>query len=211
MTYVAMADDVIALLDELDMPKACLVGHSMGGKVAMQAALAHPERVSSLIVVDIAPVTYAARTDPSDPPVAAQAMTKIDMHDVRSRTDVDAHLINHGVESRYVRQFLMTNLVRNDTKKEEGAPIFRWKTNVQAVVEALPTLLAFPEQHSTIYKGQTCAIRGGKSVYVPFKVMPTFTKLFPNTKLITFSEAGHWVIAQMPDEFCRSVNDFLGD
>lgn len=211
MSYPTMADDVISLLDSLHIRTACLIGHSMGGKVAMQAALTHPQRVSELVVVDIAPVTYSARSDPSDPPVAAHAMAKIDLRSVQSRNDVDKLLSQSGVASQSVRQFLLTNLVRNDDKGDKDAPLYRWKTNVNAVVDALPRLMAFPDQRGAIYSGKTCIIRGGKSTYVPFKVMPTFTKLFPNAKLVTISEAGHWVQAQMPDQFCRAVNDFLGD
>lgn len=209
MSYPAMADDVIELLDSLHIRTACLIGHSMGGKVAMQTALTYPQRVSELVVVDIAPVTYSARSDPSDPPVAAHAMARIDLRNIRSRNDVDNLLSQSGIGSKSVRQFLLTNLVKNDDKSEKDAPLYRWKTNVNAVVDALPCLMAFPDQRGAIYSGKTCLIRGGKSTYVPFKVMPAFTKLFPNAKLVTISEAGHWIQAQMPDEFCRAVNDFL--
>lgn len=212
MTYEEMADDVVTLLDKLDVPSACLVGHSMGGKVAMQTALMHAERVSELVVVDIAPITYPTQGAMSDAMVSARAMAELDLDSMTSRADVDRRLTELGVKAEPVRQFLMTNLVRDEaTDDADAAPQYRWKANVQAIASALPGIMSFPDHTGRSYDGRTCVIRGGKSPYVPFQAMRQFTQLFPKTKLVTISEAGHWVQAQMPNEFISSVNDFLGD
>lgn len=210
MTYTDLANDVLSLLDTLDIPTACLIGHSVGGKVSMECALTNPHRVSELIVVDIAPVTYNPRNHASDASLAARAMAGVDLHTVQTRADADAALTVRGVENQAVRDFLLTNLVRNK-QAESDASKYEWKANIQQIVQALPTLMAFLDHRASMYSGRTCVIRGGKSHYVPFDSMKAFTKLFPSTKLVTIADAGHWVQAQMPDQFCRSVNDFLAD
>lgn len=175
----------------------------------MQTALTNPTRVSELIVVDIAPIPYAPSKNASDASVAADAMAAVELHSVQSRQDADVALEKNGVDIPAVRDFLLTNLTR-ETDPSANAR-YKWKSNVHGVRKALPVLRGFPQNEDAVYKGRTCLIRGGKSRYVPFQSMLSFTKLFPNTKLITISDAGHWVHVQSPDEFCRSVNDFLAD
>lgn len=212
MTFDNMSDDVIALLDSLDIPKATLLGHSMGGKVAMQTALTYPDRVNKLIVVDIAPVTYKPGNHPSDSTIASRAMAAIDLTSVKTRKDVDQLLQQQGISIEAVRQFLLTNLTTISSDSQNSQKQYQWKSNVNEIVDAIPHLLSFPDhEYGVTYDGKTCVIRGGKSNYVPFQAMRTFTKLFPKTKLVTISDAGHWVQAQMPDEFCQSVTDFLDD
>lgn len=202
-----MAADISAFLEAEGIEKACLIGHSMGGKVAMQLALSEPEKVSELIVVDISPISYVVGKDSGDPYVAAKAMRAINIEKMATRADVDAALLENGVKSEAVRQFAMTNLIASTTNTGKT---YQWKLNLAAIEEAFPSIMAFPEQNGRSYKGPTCLIRGGKSKYVPFQSMRVFTSLFPNSKLVTISEAGHWLQAQAPDDFCESVNDFLG-
>lgn len=209
MTYEAMSGDLISVLDSLEIDKACLLGHSLGGKVAMQAALTNPKRVSELIVVDIAPIPYAPSKNAADASVAADAMAAVKLDSIQSRQDADGALAKNGVDVAAVRNFLLTNLTR--TTDPFADTRYKWKSNVHAIREALPILRDFPRHENTVYEGRTCLIRGGNSRYVPFQSMLSFTKRFPNTKLITISDAGHWVHAQSPDEFSRSVNDFLAD
>lgn len=206
MTYDHMSNDVISLLDNLSMPKACLLGHSVGGKVAMHTALRHPSRISELIVVDIAPIRYEPRHHASDSAVVARAMAAVNFREMRTRVDVDEALQTHGVDVATVRNFVLTNLTRGD----DG--LFRWKPNIDVILESLQTLVDFPTHgDDATFTGRTCAIRGGKSHYVPFQAMRDFTRFFPNTKLMTIEDAGHWIPSQAPDEFVRCVNDFLAD
>lgn len=209
MTYEAMSEDLISVLDSHGIEKACLLGHSLGGKVAMQTALTNPTRVSELIVVDIAPIPYAPSKNAADASVAANAMVAVDLRSVQSRQDADTALAKNGVDIESVRSFLLTNLTR--VTDSSANTRYKWKSNVHAIREALPVLRDFPPHKDKTYVGRTCLIRGGNSRYVPFQSMLSFTKRFPNTKLITISDAGHWVHSQRPEEFCRSVNDFLAD
>lgn len=205
MSYEQMANDVSSFLEENNIHKACIVGHSMGGKVAMQLALQEPHKVSELIVVDIAPVTYKKSKSPSDPSNAMTAMRAINLSACKRREHVDNALQVQGVASKTVRQFVMTNLRTNTA----GTQLYSWRLNLDAIIEALPDLRSFPDTHGRVYSGPTCIIRGGKSPYVPFSVMRLVTTLFPNSKLVTLSEAGHWLQAESPNAFCNAVNDFL--
>lgn len=207
MTYDDLAADVTRFLDSHQIDRACLIGHSMGGKLAMHLALCAPHRVSELIVVDIAPISYVVGIHAADSYIAANAMMKVDLPQMQSREEVDRELLRHGVQSRAVRQFVLTNLA-SAGGDELGK--YQWKVNLPAVHAALPNLMSFPDHAGRVYEGPTCLIRGGKSAYVPFQAMKQFTALFPRSKLVTVADAGHWVQAQMPDEFVRAVNDFLG-
>lgn len=208
MRYEDMAADVLELMDSERIEKMCVIGHSMGGKVAMHMALTEPHRVSELVVVDIAPLNYTVGKDSNDPYIATKAMTKIDLDNVQRRAEVDLQLLKHGVTSEAVRQFVMTNL---GSVEEKSGRKYRWKVNLAAVHAAFPNIMSFPDQTGRLYSGPTCIVRGGKSRYVPFEAMKMFTSLFPRSKLVTISEAGHWLQAQRPDEFVAAVNDFLGD
>lgn len=207
MSYDDMAGDITAFLDDQEIEKICVIGHSMGGKVAMQLALTLPERVSELVVVDIAPSTYESTNAPGDTFNAIAAMRSVDLTQMETRADVDSELERMGVGSSDVRQFVLTNLVSGG-----GSPSgtkYQWKVNVESIHAGFRDILAFPDHSGKRYTGPTCLIRGGNSKYVPFESMRNFIGLFPNTKLVTIADAGHWLQAQMPDEFCRSVNDFL--
>lgn len=206
MSYESLASDVLAYLDRAGVERSVVVGHSMGGKVAMQLALSQPDRVSELVVVDIAPITYTpGQNGGKDPATAVRAMQRIDLANVSERAEVNAALEVGGVASEAVRQFVMTNLRRGSGGEYE------WKVNLAALEDGFPEIMDFPEQGGRVFRGRTCLIRGGKSKYVPFESMRAVTGLFPNTKLVTIAEAGHWLQAQAPDDFCRAVNDFLGD
>lgn len=205
MRYEDMASDISSFLDSEGIEKACVVGHSMGGKVAMHLALTEPEKVSELVVVDIAPINYIIGKDSGDPYVATRAMRAVNLEQMQTRADVDAALLENGVKSETVRQFAMTNLI---TSQDPNCK-YQWKLNLAAIEKAFPGIMGFPDQDGRSYSGPTCLIRGGKSKYVPFQSMRVFTSLFPNSKLVTISDAGHWLQAQAPDDFCKSVNDFL--
>lgn len=203
MSYEVLANDVAAALERAEIERSVLVGHSMGGKVAMQLAVTRPELVSALVVVDIAPVTYPPKK--GDTLSVVHAMQKVDLQKCSSRANVGAALEIHGIASDAVRQFVMTNLV---TRSEGG---FDWRIGLDEIVREMPNIMGFPSHPGRYYNGRTCVIRGGKSQYVPFSAMRAYMSLFPATKLITLSDAGHWLQAEQPDAFCNAVNTFLED
>lgn len=205
MAYPDMAKDVSMTLKDLNIPRAVLCGHSMGGKVAMTLALQDPSLVGALIAVDIAPITYTPGPDPQGtaPGTALRAMRAVDLTKCKSRSDVDASLADNGITNNDVRAFIGTNLMST-------GDVLKWKCNVEEIQYSLRNITGFPEFGSdTRYEGPTMLMRGGESNYVPFSAMKQTTSLFPKSKLVTINDAGHWLQAQRPDAFVQSVNNFL--
>jgi pimeloyl-ACP methyl ester carboxylesterase len=201
-----LADDLAALGEP-----ATLVGHSMGGKVAMQLALRRPELLRALVVVDIAPVEYplaGSRTD--DPheeqsPFAdyIQAMQAIDLSRLGSRQEADAAL-HDVVPSRMVRGFLLQNLER------EGTAGWRWRLNLDVLCRDLDRLRGFPEPPSGArYDGPVLWIAGATSHYVLDRDRDRMQQLFPSTRLVRIKNAGHWVHSEQPEIFLETLRRFL--
>jgi pimeloyl-ACP methyl ester carboxylesterase len=208
--YVEMAQ---RLGDDLERfgEQVTLVGHSMGGKVAMQLALRRPELLRALVVVDIAPVEYpltGGRTD--DPheeqsPFAAYiaAMQGIDLGTLATRTEADEAL-RDVVPSRMVRGFLLQNLER------EGTAGWRWRLNLEVLCRDLDRLRGFPEPPpGARYDGPVLWIAGANSHYVLDRDRDRMQELFPGTRLVRVKNAGHWVHSEQPDIFLATLQRFL--
>jgi esterase len=195
-TYPAMAEDVRNFLEQQGIARCHLLGHSMGGKVAMECALGFGERVVSLTVVDIAPVRYLP-TETS----ALSILSSVDLRQCATRGMVDAALARSIPDER-VRQFLLTNLRRQD----DGG--LTWRVNLEALLAHEDDLDDFP-QHREIYPGPTLVLRGGKSAYVQDAHQAAIRSLFPAAEIETLASAGHWVHADDPDGFYEAVITFL--
>lgn len=193
--YPAMAEDLWRFLDELDIESTYLMGHSMGGKTAMYAALAFPDRIDKLIVVDMAPKEY--------PPYHASiidALQRIDPSRYNSRGDIDAALAA-SVDSERMRQFLLKNL---DYDGEQ----YTWKVNLDAIATHYDKINRGVETDRT-YDKPTLFIRGETSDYVTDEDVPVIRDNFPQAEVVTIEGAGHWVHADAPDAFAETVVDFL--
>jgi pimeloyl-ACP methyl ester carboxylesterase len=208
--YLDMAELVAAELRTLGEP-ATLVGHSMGGKVAMQLALRHPELLRALVVVDVAPSDYpefGGRTDDPDEeatPFAGfiAAMRDLDLDRLQSRDDADAAL-RTAVPSRMVRSFLLQSLVR------DAAEGWRWRLNLAALDRDLRHLRAFPEPPpGATFDGPVLWIAGANSTYVLPEDRARMDELFPSTRLVRIKNAGHWVHSEQPEVFLETVRRFL--
>lgn len=198
LSYEAMAEDLIGLLDQLGIARAALVGHSLGGKVAMWLALNWPERVAALAVVDIAPVTYPARFGRE-----IAALQKLDLRTLDSRRDADARLVA-AIPGAMMRGFLLQNL----RKTEAG---WGWRFNLAALPGAMAGLGTFPNAQGRQFPGPTAFIHGGNSDYVTAAQLPLIRALFPRAELITIPGAGHWVHADQPEACARALADVLAD
>jgi pimeloyl-ACP methyl ester carboxylesterase len=216
--YVDMAGLLAAELDHLGQP-VTLVGHSMGGKVAMQLALRRPELLQALVVVDVAPSEYpvrGGRTDDPDEeasPFAAyiEAMRGLDLESLETRAQADAAL-RDVVPSTMVRSFLLQSLVREGlTNQEGGAPRgWRWRLNLEALDRDLGELRGFPEPPAgATFDGPVLWIAGANSTYVLPEDRPRMDKLFPATRLVTIKNAGHWVHSEQPEIFTETLRRFL--
>ncbi len=200
MSYSQMAEDVAQTMDAIGLSKADFIGHSMGGKIAMQFALNFPERVNKLVVVDIAPVNYE-----SGPNQELSALQKINLNALTNRQQADVILQNNEVPNKTIRDFLLTNLKRNS----EGR--FQWRMNLSVIAQDYPLLKSWGEDAAgqAEFLGETLFIKGENSNYL----LPEYTDqtlvLFPKAKVKVISEAGHWVHNEKPEQFFKVVQKFL--
>jgi pimeloyl-ACP methyl ester carboxylesterase len=211
--YVDMAELVAAELAAGDEP-VTLVGHSMGGKVAMTLALRRPELLRALVVVDIAPVEYplaGGRTDDPDEEASPfadyiAAMKAIDLTGLERRDDADRAL-QDAVPSRMVRGFLLQSLVREGTGP---AGTWRWRLNLDLLERDLGELRGFPEPPAGAhFDGPVLWIAGANSHYVLDDDRARMEELFPRTRLVRVKDAGHWVHSEQPEVFLETVRRFL--
>lgn len=197
INYPLMANDLWEFMQQQNIAQAYILGHSMGGKVAMEFALRFPEKCLKLIVVDIAPVRY--KPGHNDIFKALFALNIDDEN--KSRKDLDEDM-SDLIPEFGVRQFLLKSLVR----KDEGG--YYWKFNLPAIHAHYDEIIAELEGNRS-YGGPTLFIRGEKSPYILDQYLPSIHESFPNSQLETIDGAGHWVHAEKPVELISVVEDFL--
>ncbi len=211
-TYQAMRDDLRDFLDQHDLWKVNLIGHSMGGKAAMFFAAAFPHRLSSLVIVDISPRSYKSLVSPSSQALAhlniVQSLLSLKLEEISSRTEAE-NLLSETIPSHRVRQFLLKNLDRNS----EGR--FTWRLNLKAIAASLPSILdGFSEE--SLKKGLRVTgfpvlfIRGEQSDYIGEEDIQMAHNLFPEARFESIPQAGHWVHAEQPELFMAALNRFYG-
>jgi len=196
MNYAAMAEDLQEFIHRNRIAPVHLLGHSMGGRTAMQYALSNPGEVQKLVVVDIRPQ--------GDGPLRTHilnALRSVDFSRNQSREDVDAALASM-IPDPAVRQFLATNLKRS----EDGS--YRWKINLDAIAAHYDEI-AGPVTVSGQYQGPVLFLTGGRSSHVGAADRPGILTLFPNAHFLEIPHAGHWVHADAPAEFRRILLEFL--
>ncbi|MEM7251855.1 MAG: alpha/beta fold hydrolase [Pseudomonadota bacterium] len=200
MGYAEQADDVLALLDRERIERAHIMGHSMGGKTAMTMANRAPNRVRSLTVVDIAPVSYPS--DPESPQRRLMtAMQQLDLTRITSRKDADRTLAE-AIDDHALRAFALLGLDRIDDA-------FQWRMNVDELLRSLPTMRDFPSLAKPAYPGPTHFIYGDQSPYVQPEHHRDIEALFPRVQWSSIASAGHWVHAEQPAAFIEAVERFL--
>jgi pimeloyl-ACP methyl ester carboxylesterase len=211
--YLDMVELLATELEQLG-DQVTLVGHSMGGKVAMQLALRRPELLRALVVVDIAPVEYpisGGRTDDPDEeasPFAAyiEAMQRLDLDALTTRGEADEAL-KAAVPSRMVRSFLLQSLVREGLGADGG---WRWRLNLDLLARDLGELRGFPQPPpGASFDGPVLWIAGANSTYVLPEDRPHMDALFPATRLVRIKDAGHWVHSEQPEIFLETLRRFL--
>ncbi len=196
MDYPLMAADVEKFFAAQKIESAHVIGHSMGGKVAMQFALDFPARVKKLVVVDMAPRAYE-RTHEH----IFAALLALDLNSFQSRSQMEEALVAE-IPSLNLRRFLLKNLGRDAEGK------FIWKMNLRGVAENYSRLGEVLSTKNPFNK-PTLFIRGGKSDYIGANDETEILKLFPKAEIKTIAAANHWVHADAPEEFLRLVLSFL--
>ena len=202
-SYAGMADRVADLLAALAPGERwTVVGHSMGGKVAMLVALRRPELVERLCVVDIAP---AVRPGGGGFETYVAAMRRVDLDNLVDRAEAD-RVVAETVPDRSVRGFLMQNL-RRDGSGETAR--WRWQMNLRLLGDRLPEIAGWPDGPHGTYDGPVLWLAGSDSDYIQAANAPTMRALFPRVLLLRVKNAGHWVHADQPAVFVAALRRFL--
>jgi esterase len=191
-TYPAMALDLLEFFEEHHIAEAIVMGHSMGGKTAMQFAADHPERVASLIIVDMAERPY----EPVHDDIFA-ALESIDPGEYASRDDVDRELAKTILKAP-VRQFLTANIIRDESGR------MKWRLNVPALRASYLQLAGRVDIPQSFTK-PILFIRGERSKFITSHDEREILANHPHARIVTVADAGHWVHADNPEEFRRVV------
>ena len=196
--YEVMVADLKQYCDTHQLKDFVLLGHSMGGKTAMLFAVEYPELVSKLIVADISPRYYPTHHDD-----ILNGLSALDFQTLKSRGEADEAL-SHYVSNSGIRQFLLKNLYW----KEKGVLALRMNLEVLKdqsgeVGEPLPMHAKFDKD--------TLFLRGDRSEYISLQDESMIHAHFPKSKIVTISNAGHWLHAENPADFYTEVHKFLGE
>lgn len=195
--FTLMAEDVRALCDSLGISKAHVLGHSLGGKVAMQFAAYYPQSVDKLVVVDISPRQYFSQHTPM-----MDTMMALDMDQYASRSEIDEAL-SASISDKTVRQFLLMNL-RTD---KSG---FSWRINLPALKQNYQQLMA-PVCTTAVLDIPSLFVYGALSDYVNTQDRTLIQQHFIQAEFVAIEKAGHWVHAEKPQQFKQIVEEFLRD
>jgi esterase len=193
--YPAMAADLAEVIRHIG-GRADVLGHSMGGKAAMQLALTQGDLIRRLVVADIAPVAYD-----HDQTRHIDAMRALDLTGVTTRGEADRRLAETVTEDG-LRAFFLQSL---DLKAEGGA---RWRLNLDALEASMPAIVGWPGTEGA-FNGPTLFLSGADSHYVKPEYRETIRALFPVARFAKIPGAGHWLHAEKPREFEETVRVFL--
>ncbi len=196
MRYTDMVTDLRGFMDSHKLDSATLLGHSLGGKVAMGFALEAPSRVEKLIVVDIAPVRYSHSYRG-----IVRALQNLDLTQVQNRAQANT-MLESSIPQEELRQFLLQNLAN-----EQGS--YRWRVNLNAIERYEDELTGFPDHWRRPYPGEALFLRGALSDYVVPEHYPAIHQLFPEARIGVVAGGGHWAHVEQPRAFLTAVLPFL--
>ncbi|WP_022942959.1 alpha/beta fold hydrolase [Psychromonas hadalis] len=195
MTYPEMVADIFELADHLKIEKFSLVGHSMGGKIVMGCALMAPERIKSIVIADIAPVSYADKHSE-----VFNGLLLLDFKKIKNRLQANEQLSRY-IDSPEVRQFLLKSL-----QKKNGN--FTFLFNLTALAHNYIHIRDWPFSEKSVHL-PTLFIKGGSSDYILPEYQKTIIKQFPNAQAKIIANTGHWLHAEKAKTFNRLVTQFF--
>ena len=184
--------------DQEGLERVSLLGHSLGGKVAMEFALRYPVRAERLVVLDIAPVTYPARHND-----VFAGLLSLDLSSLGSRRDADVQLAQH-LSDKGLRGFLLKNLY----KDKQG--LLQWRMNLDVIYRDYPKLV-YANIGNTRYDGEVLFVKGEDSDYITEQHRDQILSRFPKAQIKRVQGAGHWLHAEKPQVFARLVQRFLSE
>jgi len=199
LDYQVMADDVRELIVRLELKSCCIVGHSMGGKVAMQLALNFPDLVEKLVIVDIAPVSYPENADRHMCVLAG--MDAVKLNEIKSRAEAEVTLRDY-ISEEATRKFLLTNLVRN----KKG--LFEWRLHKDSIRENHANLRAGLTATKSFFK-PVLFVKGSLSPYIKSEHEGQIKEFFPAASVKLIMDAGHWLHAEQPQALQKILLKFL--
>ena len=196
MSFSAMAKDVKTFMEEQGLVRATLIGHSLGGKVAMRFAMDYPDCVENLIIVDIAPKAYQLHHAK-----AFRAMNALNLDTIQSLREADLFL-QEWVPDVAMRQFLLTNL-----KRQKGG--FEWRIHLKELTTHLSDICKNPLLPKEDFTGATLYIAGGRSNYVSAHDRHVIVSHFPDAKISWIDLAGHNPHVECKDAFVDEITEFM--
>lgn len=196
--YKVMSEDLLELLDDNGLDRVNIIGHSMGGKAAMQFAAHHAARIKKLVVADIAPKKY-----PHSQRDVVEALQAVDLDSVTSRKEAE-EILSEGITDFGTKQFLLKNLYWKEEEKERLA----WRFNLDVIARDIDVVSEGLNAPGTI-DVPTLFVRGSKSHYILDEDIPSIKELFPGAEVKTIDNAGHWLHAEQPQAFFDAVMEFL--
>ncbi len=195
--YLALTDDLFDFIDENEIEDPIIIGHSMGGKVAMRFVLENPLLVKKLVVVDISLKAYGPRKQHLS---FIKAMESIDIAKVKTRHEVEEKLSSFIQEPR-IRQFILKNLHR------KGKGEFEWRLNYEGIKNSLSNMFDAIDT-SIKFSKPTLFIKGGSSDYILLEDFDQIRYNFPNAEIITIENASHWVHVEVAEKFYQLTSGF---
>lgn len=206
-TYENMVEDLVEFFNLHQIGKAVLLGHSMGGKVAMLFAADYPEKINSLIIADIAPKSYISSDvnykHVRQHQVILEVISSLDLTIISTRTEIDEFFATK-LNDIGLRLFLLKNIRR----KKDGR--FAWKINVPVLKDAIESIVSDVDEQvfsdrKPILNYPVTFIRGLKSDYVPDDDIEMIKSIYPDSQIIDIPNAGHWLHAEQPEKFLKAV------
>lgn len=195
-SIVDAAEDVLSLLSSLNVQRAAFLGHSLGGKVAMQIALRKPECVAALIVADIAPSAYTHRHQS-----VFDGLNAVDLENIQSRSDADKAM-SKFIDEPGVRQFLLKSLYKNEHNH------WAWRFNLVGLISSYSHIIDWPQDNRQ-FSGLTLFIKGAESDYITAANRDDIAKHFPHAKAHIIEGTGHWLHAEKTAAFNAVVSRTL--
>jgi esterase len=210
-SYKLLKNDLFEFMVSQHIEKAVIMGHSMGGKAAMFFAVDYPEKIQSLIIIDISPRSYKSLDNPESQSIdhmnIITAMLSVDYSKVKSREDVDI-ILSQFIKSIRIRRFLLKNVYRN----HDGS--FGWKLNLQTLHDNLPEILDGLDPQKFINGNGVTGfpvlfIKGEKSNYILDEDLRLIKTIFPMSEMVTIPGAGHWLHSEHPDLLLKTLTYFV--